>query len=397
MSRRGPEVLAGDAGNSLPARFGLTRGAAAAITTIVAVGVAVSLLPPLVSLTLAGRGFSERTIGFVVATIAVASLLTSPFAARIAVRFGAANVIATVTPIAAVLILLVWMISDLPMLVPVIFVYGVAISLCFSLSEYWIGAATPEHRRGAVMGFYSTLLAIGFALGPAILALVGTDTVRPYLIGALLMASAALPALLARDISPHVDEKLHRPFVTYLYAVPTATLGVFAFGMAESSGFAFLPLWGEHLNFDAATAPLLASAMTLGNVVFQIPLGLLADRVAPRPVLLACGLIGAAGMALAWAASDSGLPLVGILFVWGGATAGIYTVALAHLASRFSGAELAGANAALVFCYALGMLLGPVIVGDAMARAPVGGLPLVLGVTFMGYSIVVAASLARRA
>jgi MFS family permease len=131
-------------------------------------------------------------------------------------------------------------------------------------------------------------------------------------------------------------------------------------------------------------------------VVFQIPLGLLADRVARRPLLLACGLIGAAGMTLAWAASGSGLPLVGILFVWGGATAGIYTVALAHLASRFSGAELAGANAALVFCYALGMLIGPVIVGDAMARAPVGGLPLVLGLTFAGYSIMVAARLARR-
>jgi MFS family permease len=396
MNRRGPGTLAGHAGDSLPARFGLTRGAVAAITTIVAVGVAVSLLPPLVSLTLAGRGFSERTIGFVVATIAVASLLTSPFAARIAVRFGAANVIATVTPIAAVLIPLVWLTSDLRLLVPIIFGYGIVISLCFTLSEYWIGAATPERRRGAVMGFYATLLSIGFAIGPAILALVGTHSVRPYLIGAALMAFAALPAFAARDVSPDFGDKLRRPFASYLFAVPTATLGVFAFGMAESSGFAFLPLWGEHLNFSPATAPLLASAMTLGNVVFQIPLGLLADRVARRPMLLACGLIGAAGMALAWASSGSGLPLVAILFVWGGATAGIYTVALAHLASRFSGAELAGANAALVFCYALGMLIGPVIVGDAMARSPVGGLPLVLGLAFAGYSMVVAARLALR-
>lgn len=397
MIRRGPGTLTGLAGGSLPARFGLTRGAAAAITTIVVVGVAVSLLPPLVSLTLAGRGFSERTIGFVVATIAVASLLTSPFAARIGVRFGTANVIATVTPIAAVLILLVWLTTDLRLLIPIILGYGIAISLCFTLSEYWIGAATPQQRRGAVMGFYATLLSIGFAIGPAVLALVGTDSFRPYLIGAALMALAALPALAARDVSPDFGDTLRRPFASYLFAVPAATLGVFAFGMAESSGFAFLPLWGEHLGFDPAVAPLLSSAMTLGNVVFQIPLGLLADRVAPRPVLLACGLIGAAGMAVAWSASDSGLPLVGILFVWGGATAGIYTVALAHLASRFSGAELAGANAALVFCYALGMLIGPVIVGDAMARAPVAGLPLVLGLTFAGYSIVVAARIASRA
>ncbi len=390
MTERG--ALAETARSRLP--FGLTRGAAAAITTIVTVGVAVSLLPPLVSLTLAGRGFSERTIGFVVATVAIASLVTSPFAARIAARFGAANVIMTVTPIAGVLVLLVWFTSDLRLLVPIIFGYGAAMALCFSLSEYWINAATPERRRGAVMGFYATLLSIGFAIGPGIIAIAGANSIRPYLIGAALMALGALPAYFARGSSPDFGERPRRPFAAYIFAVPTATLGVFAFGVGESSGFAFLPLWGEHLKFSPAVAPLLASAMTLGNVAFQIPLGMLADRIARRPVLLACGLVGAIGMALAWFASGSALLLAAVLFIWGGATAGIYTVALAHLASRFSGADLASATSAVVFCYALGMLTGPIAVGDAMARAPVAGLPLVLGVVFAIYAIIVAARLA---
>jgi MFS family permease len=390
MTRRGRDALANGDETDWP--FGLTRGAAAAITTIVAVGVAVSLLPPLISLTLAGRGFSERTIGFVVATSAVASLATTPFAARIAGRFGAANVIATVTPIAALLIPLVWFTTDIRLLVPIIFAYGVVMALCFTLSEYWISAATPERRRGVVMGFYATLLSIGFAIGPGIIALVGADSIRPYLIGSALMALAALPAFAARRVSPDFSERVGRPFAAYLFAVPTATLGVFAFGVGESSGFAFLPLWGEHLGFSTATAPLLASAMTLGNVAFQIPLGLLADRIARRPLLLACGLVGAFGMALAWFASGSALMLAGVLFIWGGATA----VALSHLASRFSGADLASANAALVFCYALGMLTGPVAVGDAMARTPTGGLPLVLGLAFAGYSTFVGLRLISR-
>jgi MFS family permease len=173
-----------------------------------------------------------------------------------------------------------------------------------------------------------------------------------------------------------------------------ATFGVFVFAMSEQSGFAFLPLWGSHLGFDPSLAVLLAAAMTLGNVVFQIPIGFLADRVDRRLVLLACGLVGSLGMAAAWAVSGSAPALMLVLLVWGGASAGIYTVGLAHLASRFSGGDLAGANAAFIFCYALGMLIGPVAVGDAMARAPTYGLPLVLGSAFAVYSLVVALRIA---
>ena len=87
--------------------------------------------------------------------------------------------------------------------------------------------------------------------------------------------------------------------------------------------------------------------------------------------------------------------LVAALFLWGGATAGIYTVGLAHLASRFSGADLAGANAAFVFCYALGMLVGPLAIGDAMARAPIAGAyRSLLGVVFCAYTIIVALRIA---
>jgi MFS family permease len=363
---------------------------------MVAVGIAVSLLPPLLALTLAQRGVSERAIGFLVATIALASLCATPFASRIAARFGTANVIAAVTPLAAILMIVVWFISDIRLLIPTIFLYGAAIAIAFTLSEYWIVAATPDRRRGFVMGLYATILSIGFAIGPAIVALAGANSIRPFLIGATLMGLSALPALAARGVSPKFEAAARHRFTVYIFAVPTATLGVFAFAVAESSSFAFLPLWGTHLGFGLATAPLLASAMTLGNVAFQIPLGLLADRIARRPLLLACGLMGAIGMALAWLASGSAAQLVAILFVWGGATAGIYTVALAHLASRFSGADLANANAALVFCYALGALTGPAMVGDAMARTPTAGLPLVLGFVFVAYSLIVAFRMARR-
>jgi MFS family permease len=378
-------------------RFGLTRGAVAAITAIVAVGVAVSLMMPLVSLTLASRGVSERTIGLVIAVYAGASLIAAPSTTRVASLLGTANAIAAFTVTAALLVPLVWIVHPVAWLVPIMVVYGACISLCFTLSEYWITAATPPERRGFIVGIYATLLSIGFAIGPGTIVALGTTSAAPFLVGSGLLLLAAVPALLARDISPDFRDRPNLRFSTLLYAVPVATIGAFVFAMGESGGFAFLPLWGGHLGYAAATSALLISAMTLGNVVFQIPLGMLADRMDRRLILLACAAIGTIGMAVAWVVADSLLALSAVLFIWGGATAGIYTVGLAHLASRFSGGDLAGANAAFVFCYALGMLVGPLAIGDAMERAPVAGLPLLLGSAFAVYFVIVAWRIVWRA
>ena len=369
-------------------KTGLTPGALAAIGTIVAVGVAVSIMPPLLSLNLSDRGVSERTIGLLVATIALSAMIVTPIAPILARRFGTATSIAVLTPAAAALVPLAWIIHDLRILFPLVFVYGALITSCFVLSEYWINAVTPERRRGLVMGIYATVLSLGFATGPAIISIVGYNSIRPFFIGSMLLAFAGVPAILARKRSPRFRAEESPRFVSFIIAMPLATFGVFCFAMGESSGFAFLPLWGKALGYADYLVPMLASAMTLGNVVFQIPLGLFADRVDRRLILLFCGLVGAAGMAVGWAVASSPALLMMTLFVWGGATAGLYTVGLAHLASRYRGNALASANAAFIFCYALGMLIGPGAVGEAMTRQPTSGFPAVLGATFLFYSLI---------
>lgn len=369
-------------------KTGLTPGALAAIATIVAVGVAVSILPPLLSLNLAARGVSERTIGWLVATIALSAIAATPLAPRLAVRYGTATTIAVMTPLGACLIPLAWHIHDVRFLFPLVFVYGSAITTCFVLSEYWINAVTPDRRRGLVMGIYATLLSLGFATGPATISIVGYDSFRPFLIGSLLLVFAGFPAMFAHRHSPKFRKQQNHRFFSFVLAVPLATFGVFCFAIGESTGFAFLPLWGKNLGFSDALAPMLASAMTLGNVFFQIPLGLVADRIDRRLVLLFCGLAGAVGMAVAWAVSGSPWLLMLSLFVWGGATAGLYTVGLAHLAGRYRGSNLANANAAFIFCYAVGMLVGPGAVGETMTHYPVSGLPALLGASFLVYSAV---------
>jgi len=132
------------------------------------------------------------------------------------------------------------------------------------------------------------------------------------------------------------------------------------------------------------------TAIGLGNVLMQIPLGLISDSIRDRRILLLiCAAIGFIGMI--------GLPYVvtnwylmaGLLLIWGGVVAGLYTVGLAHLGSQLQGRELASANAAFIFCYGIGMLAGPQAAGVGMDLLGANGFPITLSLFFAAFIIIV--------
>src|SRR5690606_20832046 len=130
--------------------------------------------------------------------------------------------------------------------------------------------------------------------------------------------------------------------------------------------------------------------------LLQIPLGMLSDRVDRRMLLLLCAAIGCIGMLVLPAISGNWPLSAAILFVWGGVVAGLYTIGLAHLGSRLAGRDLASANAAFVFCYGMGMLLGPQAIGIGMDSLRPHGFAWSLAAFFALYILLAGARLVRR-
>jgi MFS family permease len=371
----------------------------AAIACIVSVGIGLSLSIPLLSFALDAKGASRTLIGLNTAMAGVATIVCAPFISGWARRFGVHTLLVGATILAGVSLLAFLVVEPIWAWFPLRFVFSLALTVLFVLSEYWINAAAPEHRRGLVLGVYASALSIGFAAGPYVLIVLGAAGPAPYFAGAALLVLAMLPVLLARAMIPVIEDQPSSGFVTFLWAAPAATLAALVFGSAETGAFALLPLYGTAIGLDVAGAATLVSLMALGNLAFQIPIGLIADRIDRRKVLLACGIVGAAGMLIA-----TFVPLpIGwfrvLLFVWGGIVAALYTVGLAHLGSRFRGADLAQANAAFVVMYSAGLMIGPPLAGFGMDLWPPHGLMATFAGLFLIYVAVVVARMAgaRRA
>ncbi len=358
------------------------------------VGMGLSLSIPLLSLDMERMGISGRGIGLNTAIAGLASIVAVPFVPGIAARFGVGKVIAVSIIVTSISFAAFKLFFDYTTWFFIRFVFSAALGTLFVLSEYWIAAKAPAAKRGFVMGIYATVLAVGFAVGPVVLSLAGTSGWTPYILGAALFALAGAPLYGARNYLPELAQEPAHPIGTYLFALPLATAAALGFGAAETGGFALLPVLGVRLGLTAEAAALMVSLVAVGNVISQIPIGLLADRVSKPVVLLALAALGLIGaMAIPSVAQQGPLALYALLFVWGGAIGGLYTVGLAHLASRFEGSELAGANAAFVILYNVGLTIGPPIVGLGLDFAGATGFALAMSLFFI---IILSAGLIRR-
>jgi len=355
----------------------------AAITAITAVGIAIGLGLPLLSLILENRGIPSSLNGLNTATAGIAAMIAAPITTKLAHRYGVATTMIWAVSLAAVSSLGFYYIENFWAWFPLRIIFHGAITTLFILSEFWISVAAPPGKRGLVLGIYATVLSLGFASGTAIFSIVGTVGMLPFIIAAVVILAAAIPIFLARAESPYLDEKPQHHFLKYTFAVPTAIMGVFVFGAVEAGGLALLPVYATRNGFTEAQASSLLTVMAIGNVALQIPLGLMSDRIRDRRVLLAImGIIGLCGSLLLPFVSSSWIPLAVLLVIWGGVVAGLYTVGLSLLGQRFSGSDLAAANAAFIFFYAIGTIAGPAAIGAGMDLDGSQGFALVITAFF---------------
>ncbi|HSX74306.1 MAG TPA: MFS transporter, partial [Shinella sp.] len=339
------------------------------------------------------RGISSTMIGINSAMAGIAAMAAAPFTTRLAHAWGTATTMLAAILLAAVSGLGFYYIQNFWLWFPLRLVFHGAITTLFILSEFWINAAAPPRRRGLVLGIYATVLSLGFATGPLLFSLLGSDGVLPFAVGAAIILLAAVPIFAARGESPIIDEKPELHFMRYILLVPTATAAVFIFGAVEVGGLSLFPIYATRAGFSEPQAALLLTVMGIGNMAFQIPLGMLSDRLADRrrllTVLAVIGLVGALSLPLI---SHSWVLMATVLLLWGGCVAGLYTVGLSHLGSRLVGADLAAANAAFIFCYAVGTVVGPQAIGAAMDVSGNDGFAWAI-VAFFGFYLVL--SLAR--
>jgi MFS family permease len=369
----------------------------AVFSSCLGVGLIFGFQPPLIALSLSRLGYSSSAIGAVTAASLIAVILCGPLYPRAIHRLGLKRSIVAGIIFAAVILLLMPLSLSGPFWFALRFIAGCALGLVWIASEIWMNSVSDDESRGTVMGIYGTVFSMGIVAGPILLEFTGTQGARPFAVGAACLILTLIPlALLPQVTSAAQVFTPLRGLSAVLKAAPIVMLAAFVAGLVESADLTLLPLFGTHAGLDERAALSLVAVFMAGNVVLQVPIGLLADRYGRKTLLAVCALTSCIGPLLLQRCLGTPLLLWPLLFVWGGTLYAFYSQGVALLGEEFPVENLPSANTLFVMVYCLGGVIGPSAGGLAMDLWPTRGLPLLLSAAALLMLVGLATGVARR-
>jgi len=363
---------------------------AALITCIGVFGLALGLTYPLLSLMMAEAGFSDFMIGFNAATTCIGVILAVFLLPRLLAGFGAfAVVVAGLTGAAASLLALPF--TDPLIAWPLLRIgLGFCLNAIFVVSEAWLNAVTAERIRGRVIGVYATVMAAGFALGPLLLVALGGTGLLPFFLCAAIVGTSILVILPLRNRSAAELGGMNLAGVVQFLRVGALLAGVvLVFAFFDAAVMTLIPVYMLRSGFSADIGSAALSAMLVGMVLAQFPVGWLLDRCRRATVIAGCALAAAVSSALLpW---SLGLPVVlwPLLVLLGGVSFALYTGALTVLGERFRGGLLLAGSACFALAYGVGGTLGPLAGGAVLEAFGADAMPGLFAAVFLVFALMI--------
>lgn len=352
-----------------------------------AIGLQAGMALPMVPLALERRGIDNFTIGVVAAAWGVGMLLTAPLIPRLAARLGAVPFIIAAVVFGSILIAAYPLTDSVAAWFVITLLHGAAGGVPWVVSEIWMNVVVEEKRRGRVMAIYGILVALGLALGPLVLQVVGVYGARPFLVCAALALLVAVPLVPYWRTAPRIEHAEDSGYLAVVRGAPLAMLAGFSCGLGEQVAFSFLPVYAVGAGVSPETGALWLSVFVIGNVALQWPIGWLADHADRRAVLAGCTLASALLVVVLSQVPAQSLAVLGVIGLWGGLSFAIYPVGLALLGLSFGAGDMARANTAFSMLYIFGGLIGRPLTGAAMDAFGDPGLGWTLAIFYGGAAV----------
>ena len=324
------------------------------------------------------EGFGFAVTGAVMAAYFVGFLLGTTVAERFLAAVGHIRVFAALasTASSAAILHVVWVNPVTWALLRLVF--GLCVAGLYVVVESWLNDMATNANRGRILGGYMVVMMGGLATGQLLLASGDPAGFELFVLVSVLVSLALVPVTLSATTAPPLSIPEPLSLRRLIKTAPTGAVTALGAGAAHGTLLGLAALYGKAEGLTDTRIALFTAAAPLGCVLFQWPIGWVSDRVSRRGVI---GVIALAAAAASGAAllTEPGSPLsLALMFLFGGATFPLHSLAVAITADRVAPAQITSASATLVRITGVGAAICPAVTGAVMTATAPGAFFVVL-------------------
>jgi MFS family permease len=328
----------------------------------------VGLVAPLISIVLAEHGADSLIVGLVGTTMFAAFTLASfPIGAAVD-RFGPKPILIVGLVVYGVSLMLFAFINSTLLFFIVRAVEGVGGAAISVATETMISQLSEQQERARRMSYYALSVGLGWAMGPLTGALLfNLQASLPFYAccGFSILAALAVASFVPKTGGGdhHVEGMAKQLSAALILPISAGAL----YGYLMSSLVTLFPLYLKTLGVSETKMGSIITAVIIGTILSQIPLGLAADRYGKQRVLLVCAvLVACIFMVMPLGSNWQSFLVTGAML---GAVAGsFYPIGLSLIGELVSGKRLGAATALFTLLFGIGSLVGPTVSGFAMTH-----------------------------
>ncbi|MDE0117652.1 MAG: MFS transporter [bacterium] len=342
------------------------------------------------------EGFGLAVTGAVMAGYFLGFLLGAKLAEHFLGAVGHIRVFAALASIASAVSILHPLWVNPPAWVVLRVIFGVCMAGILVTVESWLNDMGTKANRGRLLGAYSVVTMGGLAVGQLLLNGGNTADFDLYIFSSALISVALVPIALSATSAPPLMAPVPLPLRQLITLVPTGVLTGFCAGVSHGALLGVGAVYAASEGLPASRIALFLSAATIGAIVFVWPIGAISDRMSRRVVIFVVAT-AAAGLAaiMALITPGTGLSLT-LMFLFGGTTYPLYSLAVSHIGDWVPSNQLSGASAGMVRVTGIGAVIGPVVAGLAMALTSPWAFFIVLVAPHAVISMVIGGRIAAR-
>ncbi|MFB4202385.1 putative MFS-type transporter YcaD [wastewater metagenome] len=243
---------------------------------------------------------------------------------------------------------------------------GFSLAGLYMVIESWLNERGAGGARGRLFSLYQATSYLGLGLGQLLISVRPASGPELFMLNAVLLALCLVPVSLTRAIHPTPPERTPMALALVCRGSPLGVFICLGAGIVNGSAFALAPLFiVDHVGLQSVAV--FMSAVILGGMLLQYPIGHLSDVFDRRRLLVAVNLALAAFAVVMLFVANSGLTVLAAVGLgYGGLTFTLYPLAVAHINDRVRSDNFVGVAGALLFLWGIGAVVGPIAIGQLM-------------------------------